>query len=359
MAYQFTDSFDYYNTAFLQAGSMWETILGYPTISTAYARFPAIGSYPNQGVSLWASSYPQGMRKNLKSNQASLIAFLSYGAAGGLPSTGYIGIVSLLDAGTCQITLALTPTGALQFVNYAGTPIGPASASALIAVSTVPNHGIEIAVTINGSTGSIECWLDGAIVIALTTGLNTQHSANAYANQIQVGVQSGNFGMSGGGGVLTDYVRVWDTTGSYQNAPVGHDVRKLTKLPIGAGALTQWTANGAASDWDCVNDASPDGDTTYVSSSGLNYDSYAMGSSGLSGVPSQVVVKSYVRKDDGATRTFQIGVRSGSSNGLGTAVTVGSSYQWVDGCISVDPATSSPPTAAAADAFQHLKYEAS
>ncbi len=179
-------------------------------------------------------------------------------------------------------------------------------------------HGIEIQVTFSASSGSVQVWLDGAVVIPLTSGLNTINSGNAYANQIKIGYC---YGTSAD--IYCDYLRVWDNTGSYQNAAVGYDVRKITKLPSGAGALTQWTPNGAASNFQCVDDNSPDGDTTYVSSSGTNYDAYAMGTSGLSGVPSQVVAKSYVRKDDANTRTLQIGVRSGSSNGLGSAYTMG------------------------------------
>ncbi len=354
--YQFTDSFDHYNTAFLNALSMYEAVNGTATISSAYARWPAVGSYPNQGVYISGSnSY---LRKNLKSNQGTLIAFRTYGCAA-LPPSNPDFIIGFLDVGTLQCFLGVTPLGALQFYTQSftglATAIGPASANGLIAPSSKPNHGIEIQVTFSASAGSVECYLDGALVIALTGSLNTIKSANAYANQVQIG--SGGSGFSPTNGDYCDYLRVWDSTGSYQNVPVGYDVRKLTKLPQGAGDYTQWTANGAASDWQCVDDASPDGDSTYVSSAGLNYDSYAMGTSGLSGVPSQVVVKSYVRKDDGATRTLQTGVRSGSSNGLGSAATMGSTYAWVDGCISVDPATGSPPTAAAADAFQHLKYE--
>src|ERR1039458_2540965 len=357
MAYQFTDSFDHYNTAFLTAGNLYDQLWGSPVISSSYARFPAIAGFPNQGIYIPGAA---GIRKNLKSNQGTLIAFFSFGVPN-LPASGWVLVAPFWDNGTCQCYVAVSSTGQLALIRQVSTygqTILAASAPGLIAPSAVPNHGIEVAVTFSASAGSVELWLDGAVVIPLTGGLNTIVSANAYANQAGLG-SSNSLGLTAYQPILSDYFRVWDNSGSYQNALVGYDVRKLTKLPQGAGALTQWTANGAAADWDCVNDASPDGDTTYVSSSGLNSDSYAMGSSGLSGLPSQVVVKSYVRKDDGATRTLQIGVRSGSSNGLGAAATMGSTYAWVDGCISVDPATSSPPTAAAADAFQHLKYEAS
>lgn len=348
MGYQFTDTFDHYNTAHFLAGNVFETLSGSCVISSAYARFPAIGSFPNQGLFIPGGGFA---RKNLKSNQATLIAFASFGAIS-LPGSGYTPLIAFYDNGLIQCSLALTATGALQFLRGTFTvPIGPQSIAGLIGVSAVPNHGIEVQVTFSSTGGTVQCWLDGSIVIAFTTGLNTINTVNAYANQAQLG--------GTGSPMCCDYFRVWDNTGSYQNAPIGFDIRKLTKLDAAAGFYTQWTANGAGTNYGCCNEASPDGDTTYVSSSGLNFDSYGMGSSGLAGVPSQVVVKSYARKDDGATRTLQIGVRSGTSNGLGSAFTMGSTYAWIDGCISLDPATGSPPTAAAADAFQFLKYEAS
>ena len=121
MAYQGCDTFDHYNNA----SEMYETVSA-ATISSAYTRFPAIGSYPNQGMSLYSAGFPQMARKNLKSNQATEIPFISFGVTG-LPSTGYLAIACLLDAGTCQVILAVTPTGALQFCNGAGNPIGPPS----------------------------------------------------------------------------------------------------------------------------------------------------------------------------------------------------------------------------------------
>ena len=337
---------------------MYDSVHGSPTISSSFARFAAVPGFPNKGISIPSNAY---LVKNMKSNAASLIVFFSFGAAS-LP--GSIGpILGFLDNGTAQCFLGLTVTGGLQFYlahpSFSPIPIGPSSALGLISTSTVPNHGIEIATTFSATAATIEVWLDGAIVIALTSGLNNINSGNAYANQILLGAANG-LGWAGSGqGILCDYLRVWDATGSYQNAPVGYDVRKLTKLPAGAGALTQWTPNGAGANYQCVDENPPDDDTTYVSSSSTNSDAYAMGSSGFSGVPSQVVVKSRFRKDDAATRTLQIGVRSGSSNSLAAAVTAGGSYVWTDACISLDPATGSPPTNTAADAFQHLKFESS
>jgi hypothetical protein len=200
-------------------------------------------------------------------------------------------------------------------------------------------------------------YLDGALVIPLTTGLTTSASGNAYANQAGIG----NFG--GGGyagqqvGMYSDYFRVWDSTGSYQNAAVGNDCRKLTKLAVGAGAYTQWTAVGQATNWQAASQNPPNPTVDYVFSNGNNYDAYATAQAGFTVPPNMTVVKTYAEKTDSVTRAVEIGVVSGSTNGLGSPITLGSSYAFIDTCISVDPVTGNPPTAAAADAFQILRYE--
>jgi len=352
MLYQFADPFDHYNTPTL----MYETVSGTVTISSAFTRFPAIAGFPNQGINVVGG----GVRKNLKSNCSTLIYRLSFGI-GAMPFNNQI-LLSLWDTATLQCFLGITPTGALQFYTQVATfnpvPIGPSSPLGLIAptTGTKPNHGVEIVVIFAAGSGSVACYLDGALVIPLTGGLTTIKSGNAYANQIGIGAPN-SLGFNNGLNVYADWLCVWDNTGSSQNAALGFDFRKLTKLPVGAGDLTQWAANGAASNFQCVNENPPDDDTTYVSSSSPNSDSYAMGTAGFSGVPSTVVAKSRVRKDDANTRSLQIGVRSAGSNGLGSTYTLGTSYVFIDSCIPVDPATGLVPTSAAADAYQHLKSE--
>jgi hypothetical protein len=350
MAYQGCDTYDHYTNPSI----FYDFVAGTATISTAYARFPAISGFPNQGIKLGGGSGQ--IVKNLKSAQKTLIGFLSFGVAA-LPTTGPFGFAGLQNNGNVQCVLALNPNGSLQFATQftggTGALIGAPTAGGLIAAAptTQPNHGIEFLITIDASAGVVMLWLDGALLLN-QSGLNTQGSGGSFANAAnQIKFQNAN------ADTYIDYWRIWDNTGSYQNAAVGKDRAKLTKLSAGVGDLTQWSANGASANWQCVDDNPPDGDATYVSSNGNNYDSYAMGTAGLLSAPTMVVPKSYVRKDDSATRAIEVGVRSSGVNGLGPAVTLGSSYVFVDSCISTDPNTGYPPTAAAADAFQHLKYE--
>ena len=62
MGYQFADTFDHYTNPAL----MYESVSGSPVISSAYARFPAVAGFPNQGMKIPSYAYA---RKNLKSQQ--------------------------------------------------------------------------------------------------------------------------------------------------------------------------------------------------------------------------------------------------------------------------------------------------
>jgi hypothetical protein len=337
----FVDSFDQYT----DPTTLYDSVSGAPVISSAYARFPAVGSYPNKGVYLPAGNGT--LRKNLPSNASELVAFMSYGGA--LPSTYYCTFLTFEDTGGIQCSIGVSSTGAI--VVYSTSVLLGLTGPGLLGASSKASHGIEVDVVFHSSAGSVKVWLDGAVVLTLT-GIKTAWTGNNFANQVSIGYRYGT-----GAAIYSDYLRVWDMTGATQNAPVGFDCRKLTKLPQQAGDLTQWTANGAASNFQCVDESPPDEDSTYVSSNGNNYDSYGMGSAGFGGVPSMIVARSRVRKDDANTRSIQIGVRSGGHNGLGSAVTLGTSYAFVDACIPTDPNGGGAWTAASADAAQHLKYE--
>ncbi len=325
---------------------MYDTVSGTVTYSSVYARFAPPAGLPGQGVKV-----PGWIRKNMKSNQATFIIFLGFN----LPSLGNGGpggnpFLTVYDSGTAQWSLVVFSSGALGIIRSNASTVQAQTGPGVVA----PNqwYGIELQVTVNSSGGAAEIWLGGVVVLT-ATGLNTQASANAYGNQVAIGDINNN-GLSG---PMFDDFRVWDNTGGSQNAPVQLDRRLITKLPSGAGTNTAWSPNGAAANWQCVDETPPDGDTTYVSSTGLNVDDYAMPSAGLSSAPTMVVAKSYARKDDSATRALEVGVLSGSTTSFGSPYTMNSTYAFYDSCISVDPNTSAAWTAAGADAAHHCKFE--
>jgi hypothetical protein len=89
-----------------------------------------------------------------------------------------------LTTNTVQISLRLFADGHLQFYlgSGTGTPIGPASAAALVLANTWVY--IECSVIISSTVGFVECRLNGVSTPIITTAAtqNTQNSANAYTN---------------------------------------------------------------------------------------------------------------------------------------------------------------------------------
>jgi hypothetical protein len=344
MAYQFCDPFDNYNNASL----LYELVSATVLYSSAYARFSPPAGLPGQGIK--CNTGGSGIFKNMQSNQATFIikVAVNFPSLGSHVINPFLGV---LDSSGYQWTLCVTPAGNLLVItgNTGATQVetGPG------VIATNAWYGIEIEVTVSSSVGTAQAWVNGAEVIN-ASGIVTQNDANAFGNRVSLGDLNDN----GLAGVMFDDFRVWDNTGSTQNAPLGTDSRMFTKLPSGAGANTNFTPNGAAANWQCTDDNPPDGDTTYVSgaASGL-IDSYALPAIGMTAAPVMVVARSYARKDDGATRSLEVGVSSSGTDGYGSSVAVGSTYAFIDGCIALDPHTTAAWTAAGADAAQVSKQE--
>jgi hypothetical protein len=349
MGFQFADTF---STVDAIVQSPWTASLGTITYSHSYARFTPPAGCQGAGVLV---STGGGFVRNLNGNINTAIGFMSFGANGFPPATSNSGVIGFLDNGTIQCYLGWTPTGALQFYRggSGGQAVGSPSANGLIGMSTLPTHGIEVAITFSSTVGQVQCWLDGTQVINSSASLNTSQSGHSYCNQVGTGQYVGNSNQS----FYTDYVRVWDSTGSYQNAPIGLDRQPVTKVPSSAGVNTNWTANGESFNYECVNQIPPTNNTIYVSANGTAViDDYTMPVASLLSAPTMVVASSYFEKDDSATRTYTNGVLSSGSSAVGSTFTANSSYAWVQNCISLDPNTSAPWTAAGADAA-HFYHE--
>lgn len=345
MANQFTDTFC---TITSSAQSPYETVFNTVTYSSAFARFTPPAGCAGGGAFLTDSS---ALRKNIPTISHP-IPFISFGKADILPSSTNNRLLTFWDNGTEQCGLWYTPSGALQIQRGNSVVLGTSATAIIIANQVKPVSGIELEMTIATSGAIAKVWLNGNQVLNLS-GLNTQSTGNASCNQVQIG-DSG-FGHSTG--LYTDYLRVWDSSGSTQNAPIGIDRQCVTKLPSGAGANTSWTPNGLGSNYQCVSVIPPNA-SDYVSANGTNViDDYAMPVAGLTTAPSQVVVMSYYFKDDSATRTYTNGVLSSGVAAVGSTSTANSSATWVQNCISLDPNTGLVWTAAGADAAHFLHEE--
>jgi hypothetical protein len=271
----------------------------------------------------------------------------SAGATNGAP------FMQFLDSGNYQMEIHVSSLGQLLVYNGEGPLFGGTLQAASAPGVILPNtwYGIGLQIQFANGTGSISIYISeiaGGAPSVNAAGIVTIATSNAWINSFRIGDMGAVFG-----GIQFDDFHCHTPTGIAPNSILG-DSRIYTKKSNGAGFATNWTPNGASANWQCSDDSPPDGDTTYNASNVGAVDGYAVPTIGFTGNPNGIVRVSYVRRDDAGPHQIQNGIRSGSTNALGTAFTVPASYAWTDGgaCYTVDPATSAPWLPAAADAAQ-------
>lgn len=224
----------------------------------------------------------------------------------------------------CRFTV--NASNQIAILNSGGTTI----ATGTTALATSTWYYIEMKCFVNAGTpasGNVTVQLNGASEIAQTNG-------NFGSTNMD------NIGIVGISGQTTDFddIYVVDTTGSAPRNTFLGDVRVQTEVPNGAGNYTQFTANGAATNFGCVDETLEDGDTTYVSDSTVGHrDSYTYadidGGSTIYGVQ----VTTWARKDDAGTRQLAPFIRQAGVDYDGTAVAQGSSYAGMTQIYNQDP----------------------
>lgn len=175
---------------------------------------------------------------------------------------------------------------------------------------------------------------------------NTQATGNATANQIFVGTNNNP------GNGIHDYIDdLWICDGQPGLTGYQGDCSVKALLPTGAGATTQLAATGAASNYAAVNEATQNGDTSYVASATAGQeDTYAMADlsatvAAVKGLQTVLVA----RKDDAGPRTVAPVLRPGGAGGsdqVGASVPLVASYAMQLQVWETNPATSAPWTPA-------------
>lgn len=345
MAYQFADGFDNYGNGFtLSAGYPWDTTSN-AFINTTDHRFAPPGSLPGgcmvTGVS---GGY---VRKNLTGNEATVICGFGVKMTA-LPSQA-CDIWHCGDAGTIQCTLTVNNSGQLQFWRgQDSTAIGSITPANTITAGAW--YGIALQVTINNTTGADQVYINGSSTPVLNdTNLNNRASANNYANQVGVGCF---FNFSQQATEFDDFY-CFDTTGGTLNSLPGTDTRILTKMPNAAGFYTNWTPNGLGSNYQNAAVIPPSASDYNANNTATTKDSYTTESAGLQVAPYFVVTRASLERDDAATHTPSIFMRSGSTDSSGVVTpALTSSYLFYDAVFATDPSTGIAWTGSGADAAQ-------
>ena len=202
---------------------------------------------------------------------------------------------------------------------------------------------VEVKVTVHGSAGTVDVRINGASAMTGLTGQNTrgQGSTDGWTH-LRIGQ-------------LTGYnVRAWmdmddfvvmDGSGARNNDFIG-DVTISALLPTGDGNSHAWLLSTGTPDtgvdYQCVDDAVPNDDTDYVSTSTLTAKStYAMQDCAAGADIRAVQVLASVRKGAEGPGQVKLVTRSNSTDYDGTAQGIGgTSYSYLRQVLETDPATS-------------------
>jgi hypothetical protein len=125
-------------------------------------------------------------------------------------------------------------------------------------------------------------------------------------------------------------------------APQGLGAAKMAfAVPTAPGIISNWTANGAATIWQCIDQIPQDGDTTYASDATPG-DQYQVTFGALPAMQTLIGVQlsTYARTDDAGPRAYQSGFYKGGTYGYsGVNQFLGGTYNYIEDEFMTNPVT--------------------
>lgn len=239
-------------------------------------------------------------------------------------------LIAFSDNGANQVYLGFDASRRLVIKRgFWGTTIATSTNALALGV----RYHIEFKVTIHASAGVVEVRVDGSSVgwIPQTTGLNTQSTANAYANGL---IFQGNIA---GSNYTADDLVVMDTSGAAPLNDFLNDNKLITTFPAGAGSSTQFTPTGEGANWQCVDNLTPN-DAIYVNDATVGHrDTYDTTNLPNGTVPLHVAVMRRHQKSDAGARSLNPILKLGSTVEVGANQAVGLAWVWSTTLHPLDP----------------------
>lgn len=345
MALLHCDGFDHYGVIANMSEGAWAEVGGGLSLSSANPRTGSHAIRSGNGTSTTASI----LRRVLGGAKTTVgIGMVTYYT--NLPTVAAREkLFDFRDASNViQVTIGLDTTGTISAwrSSTAGTLLGTSSTPVITA--NAYQH-VEAMVFFSQTVGTIEVRVNGVTALSLT-GLDTVQSSLVECSQVT-------YGGSAQGNTTSqsdvDDVFCYDNTGSFNNTFIG-DRRVLTLSPTSNTVQADFVAVGAATGYECIDEVSPDGDTTYISSAtvGSPGDISEFGianlPAGISAV-SGVILVEMARKTEAGPANTQWSVVSGSSESPGTSNPLTEIYTYRQNVFETDPATAAPFTSTAVD----------
>jgi hypothetical protein len=279
-----------------------------------------------------------------------MIAGLAFRVAALPTSTNKMHLLQFIDTtwANVGVSVFLDSSGHLHFTNAGGSAQAAETGytGPTIASNTWYYLELKAKYTSSTATGDVQIQVNGALANQLGTGLSTKNAGSGYTYICMGDSAQGQTGQNSKN-VDCDDVYMSDDTGTSNTGFLG-PCSVETVYPNGVGASTQWTPS-SGSNYARVNETIEDGDTSYVSTSGVgNRDSYTCGS--LAENPTSIfgVQVTAISRTDASesNRKANTSVRYGGTYTDGiTSVAQGGTYGFMRGVFDTDPSSAAWTTA--------------
>ena len=332
----FQSGFDHYTTLTQRFNAVQEFNGGVASITSngrnstngfrAFSSASAIGN----GVSR--------VQKTLGSNASTIYMAFAFRTDALPTSTTATEIAEVSDLGTNQCDLRIIPGGLLR-VTRNGTVLATSSASLLTNIY----YHIEWKIVIDNSAGSTIVKVNEVEVIN-STSLDTQNTANAYATDVYLGFWNAFPGVVRGD--FDDFV--------VRDDGFSGDCSVVALLPTGIGSTNQWTATGAATTREAVDETPPNSDTDYIQTANItDLSLFTYPTISVLATIVAVIPIPFAKKTAAGVTQIKSVVRSGGANYAGVAKSPSDgSYEFHPDILMVNPATGVAFTAAEWNAIE-------
>lgn len=285
-----------------------------------------------------------------------------------------IGVISVPSSGEYYVRTRLRPdsvgTANLQVLTWKNGPTflgsiivnsannlvttipGSSGSSVFAGISSAQYALFETHIKIANVGGIIECAIDGILVFSFTG--DTQPFTSTTIDNFQWG-----YTTAGNVAYNMDDIAINNTDGLNDNSWCG-DGRIFMMNPVADGDVIQLSRGGTdtGANWSQVDEIPPDGDTTYVYSSGSGqYDFYNLSSGssivGVSDTISRIYVESRTRELSATGESIRLGILSSGSEYWSADIPVTTTYsRYEANTWATNPATGLPWTISDLDNLQ-------
>lgn len=240
-----------------------------------------------------------------------------------------------------HVGLFFFPDGSVEARNGDGTVLGTKSAPGSFTAATKWNF-IECKVLINDTTGTVDLKINGQVILAITSADTRNGGTNSWVDMIIYDCVDSN-------DIRICNMVMMNSSGSDFNDFLGP--RRIYTLFPNASPTANWIRSSTTStNWELVDETSPDGDTTFVESlSTGDIDMYGFVNLSTTATSVDAIAVNISARESTslATRNMRVRIDSTGNVATGPTIALSTSYAIYQNVFETDPNGSIPWTVGA------------